>query len=443
MISLKSATSMSNQHKKSKYNFANTGWLLIEKVLQLFLGLGVAIYVARYLGPEDYGVLSYSQSLVMMFSAIAALGIDNVIVRELTQDRDNVHRIIPSAIIMKLSGGALSACLSTVTAWIIAPSPDMAVLVAIISVSMMFNSSIVVNLFFQSIEKIKFSAIANSFAFTFSALTKVTFILINAPLSWFAFALLLDSIYIAIALLIVFLRFKPQMAVKYTFDYSFAKRVFLESWPLIFSMLAVMVYSRIDQLMLMQMIGKEAVGHYSVAVKLYDAAIVLPTAIIVSFFPRVVNAMKETDIATAFNRYFQIPIILAISIAIFVTLTSFWFIPLLFGEQYQASSSVLNILIWGAIFTVLGMIRSRWVTMKKLQKYTIVYVVIGMSINILLNLILIPKYGITGAAWASFAAQVCSGYIGVLLMRKTRPFFRIASNLLNPFRWNFHRGIHG
>ncbi|MDC5852098.1 flippase [Vibrio europaeus] len=419
-------------------SFANTAWLLAEKFIQLFIGLGVAIYVARYLGPESYGILSYSQSMVLMFSAVAALGIDNVVVREITRNKDKAKEIVLTAITMKIVGGLVAIFLSVLSAYLLSEKELEYVLVLIISLSMLFTGSSVINLYFQSFEKLKYSSIANIFAFATSGAFKVVLIMQGADLIWFAVALMLDSVFLAIGLAFVYVQDIKDTVTRVTLNWPFAKRIFLESWPLIFSLLAVTVYSRIDQVMIMQMLDEHAVGLYSVSMKLYDAAIVIPSAIIVSLFPKVINAGKENS-DRAFVKYFELPILTIFSIAIFVSFSSFWFIPFFFGQEYESSSEILNILIWGGVFSVVGMIRSRWVTLECLQRYTIIYVVVGMLVNIILNYYFIPKYGVIGAAWASFVAQAISGLFGVLLISNTRPFFRIACCILNPFKWNFYR----
>ena len=69
-----------------KKYFVNTGWLFFERIIGMAVTFFVGVYVARYLGPANFGLLSYAGSFVGLFMGISALGLNNIVVRELVKN---------------------------------------------------------------------------------------------------------------------------------------------------------------------------------------------------------------------------------------------------------------------------------------------------------------------------------------------------------------------
>ncbi|MBE0472151.1 MAG: flippase, partial [Methyloprofundus sp.] len=209
------------------------------------------------------------------------------------------------------------------------------------------------------------------------------------------------------------------------FDLSIAKQLLKDSWPMIFSAIVVMIYMRIDQIMIKEMLGEYEVGIYSAAVRLSEAWYFLPTLITASLFPAILNAKKisESNYYDRLQNLYTFMVLIALAVAIPTTFLADWVIELLYGSFYQGAGSILMIHIWSGVFVGLGVARSGWIITENLQFFTMLYLTLGMISNVVGNLLFIPLYGIVGAAYSTLLAQVLVVMVLPALFHKTRRLF--------------------
>jgi O-antigen/teichoic acid export membrane protein len=189
---------------------------------------------------------------------------------------------------------------------------------------------------------------------------------------------------------------------------------------------------KIDQIMIKEILGLEDNGQYAAAVTLSEAFYFIPMVVASSLFPAIINAKKNNKklYVTRLRRFYSLMIWLAIAIAIPTTFLSDWIVNLLYGDQYYQASGVLTIHIWASIFVFMGVANGKWLINENLQFFSMIYTVIGVVTNIVLNYILIRKIGIEGAAWATIISQFIATYFCLLLFKKTRvSFFRLSKSL--------------
>jgi O-antigen/teichoic acid export membrane protein len=182
-----------------------------------------------------------------------------------------------------------------------------------------------------------------------------------------------------------------------------AKVLLKDSWPLIFSCVVIMIYLRIDQVMLREMVGSEEVGIYSVAVRMAEVWFFIPSAIYWSVLPSLVEAKAVSD-ALFFERlqkYYNLMALMAYAVAVPTMLLAKWLVPMLFGAVYAKAGVMLAVLIWANVFTYLEIARSAFFNVMNWNKIYFVTLGLGAVMNVVLNLILIPRYGGLGAAIAS------------------------------------------
>ena len=410
--------------------FFNTGWLMAEKVLRLFVGLFVGVYVARYLGPERFGLLSYAMSFVGLFTAFATLGLDSIVVRNLVQNIEDRDQLLGTAFILKLMGGIL--LLGAVAFAVRFTSSDSytKLLIFIIAGGMIFESLKVIDFYFQSQVMGRFSSIAGACALCVSSLFKILLVFFQASLVWFAVAQVFSTGILAVMLLLFYS--KQSSIVKWNFKWNTAKVLLADSWPLILSGLVIMIYMRIDQVMIKEMLDSEAVGNYAVAVRLSEAWYFIPIAIANSLFPAILSARKISKqlYYKRLQQFYDLMVLISVSIALPMTFLSSWLISILYGEAYSSAGSVLSIHIWAGVFVFLGVASGKWFLAENMQLYLFLRTFYGMVINIILNLILIPKYGLAGAAIATLSAQFFAAYLSDLFNKKTRPTFFVKTRCL-------------
>ncbi|MCC7050784.1 MAG: flippase [Bacteroidia bacterium] len=415
---------------KSHEGFAryskNTGWLLGEKILRIFVSLFVGVWVARYLGPDRFGLLSYSMAFVGLFAAISTLGLDGIVVRELVKDGSKQDKLIGTAFWLKLIGGFVVLAVMAFAINFTSNDSYTNLLVFIIASASVFQSFNVIDFYFQSKVLSKYVVFANIISLLLSSIVKVILIINKAPLIAFAWAVLFDSVVLAVGF--VYFYFKNNLSFrKWKFEKDVAIELLRDSWPLILSSAVIAIYMRIDQVMIKEMMNNEAVGQYAAAVRISEAWYFMPMVISSSLFPAIVNAKAKSDeiYYARLQKLYDLMVWLAIAIALPMTFLSDWVVNLLYGGQYYQAGSVLIIHIWASVFVFLGVASGTWFTAENLQIFSFYRTFFGMCTNVFLNFLLIPVYGINGAAVATLISQIIAAYLYDLFNSKTRKMFYI------------------
>ena len=393
--------------------FKNTSWLFAEKILRMVVGLFVGIWVARYLGPEQFGLLSYAMSFVGLFTAFATLGLGGIVVRELVKDESRSDELIGTAFWLKLFGAFAVLLILAIAVNFTSNDTYTNTLVFIIASATIFQSFNVVDMYFQSKVMSKYVVYANIISLLLSSIVKVVLILIEAPLLAFAWVILFDSFVLACGFIYFYIRTRhseldSESFIKgLIFKKETAIALLKDSWPLILSGIVISIYMKIDQIMIKEMLGSEAVGQYAAAVRLSEAWYFIPMVISASLFPAIINAKKVSEelYYARLQKLYDLMVWMAIAITIPITFLSDWVVELLYGGQYNEAGGVLMIHIWAGVFVFLGVASSKWFVTENLQKYSFHRTLVGAVINVVLNFILIPKYSIYGAAFATLISQ--------------------------------------
>ncbi|WP_298690865.1 flippase [uncultured Sulfuricurvum sp.] len=406
--------------------FKNTSWLFGEKILRMIVGLFVGVWVARYLGPEQFGLFSYAQSFVGLFVVIATLGLDSIIIRELVHDERHKDALLGTAFWLKLIGAILVLITLAIAVNFTSNDTYTNSLVFIIASATIFQCFNVIDFYYQAKVLGKYIVYSNVISLLVSSIVKIALILIKAPLIAFAWAIAFDSIVLAMGYLFFYLKNHSLFTIQHlTFNKNIAFSLLKDSWPLILSGMVIAVYMRIDQVMIKEMLGNEAVGQYAAAVRISEAWYFVPMVIASSVFPAIINAKKISEelYYARLQQLYNFMVWLSIAIAFPLTFLSDWIINLLYGEQYNQAGSVLMIHIWTGVFVFLGVASGKWYVSENLQKLAFSRTFYGVIVNILLNILMIPKFGIYGAAIATLISQAVASYIADLFSKKTRNNF--------------------
>lgn len=376
------------------------------------VSLFVGIWVARYLGPERFGLFSYAQSFVGLFAVIATLGLDTIVVRELVKDESKTDKILGTALWLKLMGACTVLGILAIAINFTSNDGYTNTLIFIIASATIFQSFNVVDFYFQSKVMSKYVVYANIISLLISSIIKVILILNEASLISFAWVVLFDSFVLASGLIYFFLKNSTFKIKNLTFNKSTAVDLLHDSWPLILTGIVISIYMRIDQVMIKQMLDSEAVGQYAAAVSLSEAWYIIPIVITSSLFPAIINARKQSEdlYYARLQKLYDLMLWMAIAIALPMTFLSDWLVELLYGKQYNEAGSVLLIHIWAAVFVFLGVAFNKYLICENFVKKSFYRTLSGAVINIMLNYLLIPKYGIQGAAIATLLSQFMANY---------------------------------
>ena len=413
--------------------FRNTSLRFFEKILRMAVGLFVGIWVARYLGPEQFGVLSFSQAFVGIFSAIATLGLDGIVIRELVKDQSRRNELIGTAFWLKLLGSILVLLILAFAIRFTSNDEYTNFLIFIIAGSVVFQSLNVVDFYFQSKVLSGYIVFANTVSLFFSSILKIVLILNEAPLIAFAWLVLFDSVVLAIGFIACYLKEIEEFRFEnLKFKKQTAKFLLKDSWPLILSGLAVSIYIKIDQIMIKEILGNESVGQYAAAVRLSEAWYFIPIVIVSSLFPAIVNSKKHSEelYYARMQKLYYLMFAIAFPVALLISFNGEWLIRLLYGAAFNESSSVLIIHIWTGVFVFLGSPTSKWYVSEGLQSYALYRSLFAVISNVILNLMLIPEFGIDGAATATLISAVFTSYFFNVINKKTRINFVLQSRAI-------------
>ncbi|WP_254563465.1 flippase [Oscillatoria sp. HE19RPO] len=417
---------------------SNTSWLFADRLLRLFLGMTVGVWVARYLGPEKFGVYNYALAFVALFSPLAQLGLDKIVVRDIVRDPSCADETLGTAFILKLMGGFVTLLLTVgLISWLRPDDKFTCFLVAILAGGTIVQPFQTIDFWFESQVKSKYTVYAKSSTYIVTNCLKILLIYFKASLIAFAFTNLLDVTLSALGSGIAYYS-QGHNFKNWHISLKRCIKLFQDSWPLVISGVMIMIYMRIDQIMLGQIAGNEEVGIYSVAVRLAELWYLIPTAIVSSTFPSIVEAKKisEEVFYKRLQKLYNLMAFSAYAIAIIVTFSSSWIITALFGEVYHRSIPILLVLIWSLLFTNLGIARSSFLTTMDLTKLHLMTVFWGMLINVTLNAYLIPLYGGMGAAIASSIAYCFATYGACFLCKPLlKTGYMLSKAIIYPQIW--------
>jgi O-antigen/teichoic acid export membrane protein len=423
--------SLQNHQGFMKY-FKNTSWLFAEKVLRMTVGLFVGIWVARYLGPEEFGLFSYAQSFVGLFTAVAALGLDGIVVRELVKDESRRDELIGTAFVLKLIGAFIMLIVLAASIKFTSNDDYANLLIFVIASAVIFQSFNVIDIYFQAKVLSKYVVFANMISLFASSIFKILLILNEAPLIAFAWVVLFDSVVLALGFIYFLLKNSTFSFQKIHFKKETAFLLLKDSLFYMFSAIVISLYMKIDQVMIKEMLGSKDVGYYAVAVRLSEFWYFLPIIISNSLYPAIENAKKQSQelYYKRLEKLFIVCNLIALTIVVPTLFLSDFIVKTLYGNAYIASGSVLAIHIISLIFAFQRIPSEYWVLSENLKYFEIFKTMIGLIVNIILNFILIKEYGINGAAAATLVSMFVAGYISYAFYEKSIVIFKIMTKTL-------------
>lgn len=417
----------------------NTGWLFAEQLLRMAAGFLVGLWVARYLGPNQFGIYNYVIAFTSIFAGLAKLGMDEIMVRDLINNPEKEEVYLGTAFWLKMIGAFITFGLIAFITLVTSNDTLTNIFILIVTGGIVFQSFEVLDFYFRAKVLTKYVSISKLVQLFVSSLLKIYFVVVGAELFWFVLVILVDQVTLAGSLYFAYRNKKnrnetgsPDFLKQ--FDSAIARRLLRDSWPIILSSLAIMIYMRIDQIMLKNMVGAYEVGLYSAGVRLSELWYFIPAIICASLFPAILNAKKVSEALYRgrLQRLYTMLTWLALAIAIPMTFLSDWIVLLLYGNDYAQAGSVLMIYVWAGVFVFQGTARGYWLVSENLQKYGLIYTSMATVMNVVLNYLLIPTYAGLGAAWATVISYGCSSIVFPLLFQSTR---NSTVQLLKSFIW--------
>ena len=421
-------------------------WRLLEHVLRIVAAIFIGALVARHLGVVDFGVLSYGIALVGIFSGLAKLGLDSIVARDLVERLDSADMILGTTFWLKIASSVIVIMLISMIAYFLGLHADKRWIIFIISIGVFFQSFEVIDFYFLSITQARIVSIAKILQLVISSALKIYFIINKGDLQVFVNLVFFDGFFLAFSYIVAHLIFKasPRLYFYNKFSLRCAKNLLSESYLLLLTTLAVGIYMGIDQIMIESYMDFSSVGVYAVAVKLSIGVYFIPILVMSSVFPAIINARKKSA------QVYRDRLLLAYSImfwiatfgAVFVFFAADMIVDFIFGSEYTEASDILRMHILAAIPVFMGSVFGRYLIVEGFLKHTLHRALAGCVINIVLNYLLIPVYGIFGAALATVISQFFVTYIYGLIFLELRNQVKLqCESIILPFVLGYNKFI--
>ncbi|MBQ6560429.1 MAG: flippase [Erysipelotrichaceae bacterium] len=397
----------------------NASWIMIGRIFQLALTFVTTMLVTRYLGPTEYGKITYVYSYIQLFLPLCALGMNDIAVKELVDDREHNDEILGTMIVLRLIASAVSMLCSVLAVSVLNDGKAYIIIATLQSIGLMFQSFDGIMYFYQSKLLSKKSGLVYALSYVITSIIRIIGILLKQDYRFFALAMSLDFAVIAILLLTVYKKdghgFKVSRAM--------AKRLLEKSRYYIFAGLLVVIYGKVtDTLLLGKMVNETSVGYYAAATMLCNAWPFVLTAIIDSLSPVIIDAHKTDHEAfeQKLKQLYAIIFYISVLAAVMITLLSKLIILIIYGPEYIEASVPMKIYAWSTAFSYIGVARTIWMQCEGKTRYETAISLVGALTSIFLNYFLIRAYGLIGAAMAAVLTQLITNFLCLFAMKDIR-----------------------
>ena len=383
----------------------NAFWIIGCRIVQSLLSLVVSMMSARYLGPSNYGVIQYASSLVTFVAPIMQLGFTSIIVNEFISKPDEEGQILGTSLLCCIGSALISMVGVVLFAASVNPGETETIAVcALMSLNLLFSALEMSQYWFQAKLLSKYTSVVSLVSYVFISGYKVYLLAAGKSVYWFAVSYALDIMLIAVSLLVIY---KKIGGKKLSFSLARAKNMFARSKYYILSGLMISIFTQTDRVMLEWMIDSAATGYYSAAVTCAGLATFVFAAIIDSGRPVVFSAYAKgrEEFEVTVKRLYCIVIYLSLAQCVLMALIPNFIVSLTYGKDYLPAASALKIVVWFTTFAYVGNVRNIWILAESKQRYQWCIDLSGAVTNVVMNLILIPLWGVNGAAVASLISQ--------------------------------------
>jgi O-antigen/teichoic acid export membrane protein len=412
----------------------NAGWLTAEQAVRLLTGLFVMVLVARHLGPERFGAYAYLFALAGLFIPLALAGLDAPVMRRAAADPAQRDRLIGTALAIRGAAAVLAALLAFGLFLAIGGPPGTAPgLMAAACLVVLAAPAESFNTWFRAAERMAWIAlprIAVALAVAGVALVLVWW---QADLPAFVALRAGDAGALGVAAVLAY-GLATGALRRLALSARLARELLREGWPLLLGGVAVIVYMRIDQVMLGQMAGAGELGLYSVAVRVSDTVLFVPMAVQSAFYAALVRVHRDTPgrFDAYMQRVYDAMGLAAWGCGLALGLAGWLLIGPVFGSDYSGAVPMLAVLLFSLPAIFLGTGRGAMLTVRGWMWTVPAVTAAGAVANVALNLVLIPRWGGEGAAVATVLSYTLAGIGSSAILPWLRPTLPAQLRALDP-----------
>ena len=401
---------------------ANTGWLVAQNVFQYVLSAVIGIIAARYMGPSNYGVLSYGAAMMTLFSPLCTLSLNDVQIPCMIDEPQDTGKIIGSAIVMRLVSTFLSIGALLLLVSLMKPGDTLVLVVTgLQALQLIVQVCDAFRLWFQMKLLSKYTAIGSVIGNIACSVWRILLLVDGASVEWFA---LTSVIQMLANYLFVLPMFAKLSHVRLGVSKECMQRLWKRGYQLILAEVTIVVANRIGTVLLGNMLDETAVGVYNAGLNIAMMWLFVPQAFVDSANPVLLATNKNNP--EAFWPRYQVLLLTITCISVLagigISILAPWIVDFLYGPKYAASANVLRVVCWVGIFSSIGTARNIWTLAKEKQKYVKYFCMVSAVSSILLNTVLIRLMGLMGAAVAILLVNVIQALVAPLFWKESREF---------------------
>jgi O-antigen/teichoic acid export membrane protein len=408
----------------SNQNFENMFWLCFDRVFRMVVALGISLLIARHLGPIEFGKLGYAQSLVGIIGIISTFGLESILTKRILSQESSLEQILGSAFYIRLIGAFLTNIITAIFAFLNFQNDHaMALIIFFYSTTVIFQSIDVIKNFFEAEVNSKFAVWASNIAFFTTSCLRLYFLFYKMDVLYFAFSMALDAFICALLTYYYYFKHNP------CHFFFHAKRqeikiLVKESFPLAMSGLSLILYMRLDALIIEKILGLQEVGHYTAATRLTEVWYIVPTIFVSTFLPKLLRLKNNPqEFAQKFRLLFKWIMLSSFFLSLFLWLSASSLIPLLYGQKYLASVPILAIHAWTVFLVFIATLNNMWLIIYDQQTEILKRSLIGAGMNIIFNIILTKHFGLIGVAISTVVCYFITAFVMDLFNTKTKELF--------------------
>ena len=398
----------------------NLSWLLFDKLFRASLNILLSVLLARHFGPENFGILNYLIAFIFLFNAISSLGMNPVLTNLIVKKKKFNKNLLISAYQLRFFASMICYIIFILIILIFNEAEIYLNYSLILGLIIILKSSEIFFSYFEAKLLSKFIVISQLVGLILFASIVFFVIIKNLDDVYIYYGLLVDAI--IVFLLINYFYTSKNNKIFNKFQFNKIKSLILKSLPVLISSLSIILYMRIDQIMINLIIGEYQLGIYSVSVRYVEIFHFIPKIIMISLLPLLLISKKYVNDLLKIN---SIIFKFSIFFTALIFLSSDFIIPFLFGNEYSQSISTTKILSFSLLFVFFGVVNEHWYISKNLQKYYAINVLLGAILNIIFNYILINKIGIQGAAYSTILTYFFIIFLFDFINKKTRFLIQI------------------
>lgn len=412
--------------------FRNSGWLLVDKLARLFIGLITMAMIARHIGPEAFGIWNYAIALTAIVGSIAILGLDKVVVKEVVSNPERQDTIIASTLAIRFAAGIIAflCCVAIVLATK-RHSPVYLYCTIITALNIVLLSFDVFDYFYQAKNEVHKVIIPKVTLFVTFCVIKIVFVYLNGTLLHFVWLSFAELLLTYLTILIFYLKEGNRLFTAISFREM--RYLFLHSWPLMFTGVLILLYVKADQLLLDTLSSSVQLGEYAAAARISELWYALPTVLATAILPGLISKRQENMPAYlhAIERWLRLSFWVSTAIAVVMTFSSAGIAHWLYGDQFPGSGTILSIHIWANIPVFLSTALMQYQLIEGAYKTNLYSSCAGLLVNIVINILLIPSMGGVGAAIATVVSYIVVGTT-VIVLDKTGRLAMLIPKMVSP-----------